>query len=97
MPAGPENSTAGFTTVYPPTQPTKVPCNPETPEDGWIKNPNDPDQKFCYYIGNNAGTRQGPLAETEIFSGFLLILEDLKFQQLSIFVTLEICRNSRHI
>ena len=63
MPAGPENSTAGFTTVYPPTQPTKVPCNSETPEDGWIKNPNDPDQKFCYYIGNNVDTRQRPLAE----------------------------------
>ena len=44
MAAGPENAT--YTTAYPPTKPSPIPCSVDSPDDNWVKNPNDPDSEM---------------------------------------------------
>ena len=51
----PQNSSE-VTTAYPPTEPPLFPCEESSADDGWILNPNDEDEKFCYYFGDTCFT-----------------------------------------
>ena len=51
------NRTSDFTTPYPITTPTvTLPCDKESPNDGWLANPKDP-QAFCYLFHHDLDNR----------------------------------------
>ena len=40
-----------FPTVYPPTAPTTTkPCDMDQPDNGWVSNPLDSENRYCYYF-----------------------------------------------
>ena len=43
--------TTEFPTIYPPTPlVTSQPCDKTTPDDGWVSNPADADNTYCYFF-----------------------------------------------
>ena len=44
-----------FTTVYPPTAPTNTqPCDKDQPDNGWLSNPSDSENRYCYYFNTKS-------------------------------------------